>query len=134
MFAMALGIHTIDGLIDLQSFMYVSSEENRSFRIVLNFVQDDFIWCILQWTLVMIVLSMLNRAYDLKWKQKFKVFGKSSSLLEIFNLRLLDDPEPEPEPTPTPQDGNTTQNPKYEVSDLPTYEEVTRSPVTLNPT
>ncbi|CAG5097644.1 Oidioi.mRNA.OKI2018_I69.XSR.g15167.t1.cds [Oikopleura dioica] len=45
-----------------------------------------------------------------------------------------DDPEPEPEPSPPQQDGSTIENPKYEVSDLPTYEEVTRSPVTLNPT
>lgn len=75
-------------------------------------LHDDFIWCITQWTLVMVALSMLNRAYDFKWKHKFNLF---------------DDPEPEPEPAPQPA------QPKYEVSDLPSYEEVTRSPVSLNP-
>ena len=78
--------------------------------------------CIFQWSIVSLLLWSLNRYYNKKLHEKYKI---------------LDDPDPPVASPVFPVDFPVNQSvpqatPVPPPDDLPTYEEATKSPVTLN--
>ena len=91
-------------------------------------VQESFLTCVLQWSLVSLFLYILNRIYLRYFHEKYKLLEDGEV---VFNI-------PEPTPQAFPRSAGAVPQTQPRLDDLPSYEEATAqksepNAVTLNP-